>query len=49
MKTRYYGIKHIESGIEYKPSTGFEPMTHKEACTFKSKMRNPNDWMLIEL
>ena len=46
---RLYGLKHVPSGIEYKPMTGFEPMTHAEACTFKSKLCNPNDWMLIEL
>lgn len=46
---RLYGLKHVPSGIEYKPETGFELMTHKEACTFKCKMVRPNDWMLIEL
>jgi hypothetical protein len=49
MKTRTYGLKHKPSGIEYKPATGFDPMSHKEACTFKSKLSKPNDWMLIEL
>ena len=45
---RFYGLKH-KSGIEYKPETGFSPMTHKEACTFKSKLMRPLDWELIEV
>lgn len=24
-------------------------MTHKQACTFKTKMMKPNDWLLEEL
>lgn len=26
-----------------------DPMTHKEAVTFKSKMTNPNNYMLVEV
>ena len=44
-----YGLKHNKSGIVYSPLTGFDLMTHKEACTFKSKMTNPDDWQLITL
>ena len=49
MNNKLYGLRHNKTGIEYRPETGFEPMTHKEACTFKSKLMCPNDWMLIEL
>ena len=51
MKTqapRMYGLRH-KSGIEYKPQTGFSAMTHKEVCTFKSKLMHPLDWGLIEV
>ena len=44
-----YGLKHSKSGIIYYPLTGFNPMTHEEACTFKNKMMNPDDWELITL
>ena len=51
MKTqaqRVYGLRH-KTGMEYKPQTGFAPMTHKEACTMKRKLMRPLDWELIEL
>ena len=47
-KSRFYGLQH-KNGTKYCPETGFNVMTHKEACTMKSKQRNPNDWELIEL
>lgn len=44
-----YGLKHVKSGTEYKPSTGFEPMSHKEVCCLKRKLMKPNEWIVVQL
>lgn len=42
---RWYVVHHVAHGdilTQY-------PMSHGEACTFKSAMTTPSDWILVEV
>lgn len=46
---RWYKVgKHLPNGGKFYQHT-LKPMTHKEACTFITKMMNPADWFLFEV
>lgn len=48
-KTRLFSVMNIKSGEVYKFDERFEPMSHKEACTFISKMTIPSQWAVYEV
>jgi hypothetical protein len=48
VKTRMYTVVMVRpDGRIHR--LNLEPMTHKEALTFRSKMMNPVDWRLEEV
>ncbi len=48
VKTRLYGIQIVNQLTSKVMRLDLEPMTHKEACTLKSKM-SKHSWRRIEL
>ena len=48
-KVRMYKVGFYNTKGERILQDTLKPMTHKEACTFKSKMMDPNNHFLYEV
>ena len=48
---KYYKLGYYANGDTSKPikHEALKPMTHKQACTMKSKMMQPANWFLYEV
>ncbi len=44
-----YGIVTIEKAPDYATSTGYRMMRYLDEADYKAKMRDPNNWVLLEL
>ena len=49
IKTRLYKVGFIDAKERVYYCDYLYPMTHKEACTYKTKMMNPADHFLYEV
>jgi len=49
IKDRLYKVGFVDCRHRIYRCDYLYPMTHKEACTYKSKMMKPNDYFLYEV